>query len=248
MLVLRRRASEAIVFDGGLVVTLVDVIDHHAWLAFASPSVAKPVVVSVLCVDGDTTCIGVRNPASLRRTGNRVEIDLAPDELAADDQTAVTARATNPRPMDTVLLINTGRDDLLSIEGLTLTVSSVEQGRAVLSAKTSETDVPIGVSVFSVSGAEVKIGIEAPDHVRVYREEVWLAMLEANAGAASAGVWSSDDLASLAGATLGGSKQGGFKQGASEQGGPKQGGSEQGGPQLSTQPLADGASTGTATE
>ena len=46
----------------------------------------------------------------------------------------------------------------------------------------------IVLHVQEVSGSTVRIGIEAPRAMPVYREEIWLAVKEENAAAARAGV------------------------------------------------------------
>jgi carbon storage regulator len=185
VLVLRRRAQEAIVFEGGLVVTLVDVTDHRAWLAFSSPSIPARVVVSTLGITPETTCVAVRSPASVTHDGRVTSVSVSADDGPSDD--------------DTVLLVNRRLGERIDFDGLGLEVASIDQGRTVLRASVAEVEGPVGVSVFSVSGSEVKIGIDAPDTVRVYREEVWHAMRTANEGAAA---WSSSDLAALAGTPL----------------------------------------------
>ncbi len=50
------------------------------------------------------------------------------------------------------------------------------------------------VTVMSVSGHTVRLGIEAPSGVPIYREEIWLAVREENRAAAEA---APDALASL---------------------------------------------------
>ena len=42
------------------------------------------------------------------------------------------------------------------------------------------------VTVMGVSGHTVRLGIEAPSGVSIYREEIWLAVKEENAAAAAA--------------------------------------------------------------
>lgn len=184
MLVLRRRAQEAIVFEGGLTITLTDIVDHRAWLAFGAPAIPQPVAVATLGVGPDGICLGIRSPREVRHSGGT---------------TSVALERVEPGAADTVLLVNKRLGERLAFEGIDLDVSSLDQGRAVLSASVVGMSGPVGVSVFSVSGAEVKIGIAAPDDVRVYREEVWLAMRSANQGAA---VWSPADLESLTGSPL----------------------------------------------
>jgi len=44
----------------------------------------------------------------------------------------------------------------------------------------------IVVEVIEVSGSNVRVGIAAPKSVAVYREEIWRAVKEENAAAASA--------------------------------------------------------------
>ena len=180
MLVLRRRAHDAIVFEGGLLVTLVEVIEHRAWLGFSSPSITSPVVVAPLTVGSDSVCLGIRSPASQSRCQTVTTITLGTAPQVAEDS---------------VLLLNCNVGDRLQFEGLALEIASVGKGRAVLAASTKEISDPVSISVFTVSGAEVKIGIDAPAHLGVYREEVWAAMRRANREAAG---WSSEDLEGLA--------------------------------------------------
>lgn len=42
------------------------------------------------------------------------------------------------------------------------------------------------VTVLEVSGQTVRLGIDAPDGVTIYREEIWLSVKEENRAAASA--------------------------------------------------------------
>jgi len=58
-----------------------------------------------------------------------------------------------------------------------------------LSRKVGETIVigdDIRVTVMQVAGGSVRVGIEAPRSVPVYREELWLAVREENQAAAQA--------------------------------------------------------------
>ena len=58
-----------------------------------------------------------------------------------------------------------------------------------LSRKTGETIVigdDIRVTVMQVAGGSVRVGIEAPRSVPVYREELWLAVQAENRAAAEA--------------------------------------------------------------
>jgi len=51
----------------------------------------------------------------------------------------------------------------------------------------------VTITVLDVAGSSVRIGIEAPRDLRVYRYEIWLAVQEENRAAAEASV---DDLPS----------------------------------------------------
>jgi carbon storage regulator len=180
MLVLRRRAHEAIVFEGGMLVTLLDVLDHRAWLAFSAASIPVTIVISSIAVGPELACIAVQSPVAVSQSERVTTVTI-------DD-------GTGGRKNDAVLLLNRAIGEEIVFPGLTLRVASLDQGRPVLAATVAELDAPVGVSVFSVSGAEVKIGIDAPDHIRVYREEVWLAMRSENERAAT---WTPGDLAEL---------------------------------------------------
>ena len=46
----------------------------------------------------------------------------------------------------------------------------------------------ITVTVLEVSGSSVRLGIDAPSEVPIYRHEIWLAIKEENAAAALAPV------------------------------------------------------------
>ncbi len=59
----------------------------------------------------------------------------------------------------------------------------------ILARKTNESIViggEIEVSVIDIRGDQVKLGISAPRHVKVYRREVYEAILEENRQAAAA--------------------------------------------------------------
>jgi carbon storage regulator len=43
----------------------------------------------------------------------------------------------------------------------------------------------IKIRVLEVKGAQVKLGVDAPDHITVHREEIYLRILEENKKAAS---------------------------------------------------------------
>lgn len=189
MLVLRRRAREAIVFEGGLTLTLAEVADHRAWISFSAPSIPSPVVVTSTVTGTTTACIGVKAPAAIRYEDRATHV-----RVAVPQDSDGTSATSSPDP-SAVLLVNASVGDCVVTDGLTLTVGAIEQARVVLEATVLGIDATIGVSVFAVSGAEVKIGIAAPEDMRVYREEVWLAMRSANEAAAG---WSAEDLATLA--------------------------------------------------
>lgn len=68
----------------------------------------------------------------------------------------------------------------------------------VLTRKSGESifiDGKIKVSVVEAKGGAVKLGIEAPDHVLVYRGEIFEKILEENKQAATAGISDLDGLA-----------------------------------------------------
>jgi carbon storage regulator len=70
----------------------------------------------------------------------------------------------------------------------------------VLTRKSGESifiDGKIKVSVIEVKGGAVKLGIEAPDHVLVYRGEIFEKILEENKKAATSGISDLDELVGL---------------------------------------------------
>lgn len=45
----------------------------------------------------------------------------------------------------------------------------------------------VTIHVVEIAGNHVRVGVEAPRHVPVYREEIWAAVKQENQAAASAG-------------------------------------------------------------
>lgn len=178
MLVLRRRSQEVIVFEGGLSVTVLDVTDHRAWLGFEAPSIPSVVAISSQVLDTERAQIGVRSPSSLVTTGRRTTVALTP----------------GPPDPNAVLQLTRHVGDEIACEGITFTVASIANARVSLSLEVACIGRPVAVSVHSISGLEARIGIDAPDDLRVYRKELWLELLDANRGAAG---WSEDNLGAL---------------------------------------------------
>lgn len=176
MLVLRRRPFESILFDGGLKLTLAALQEHRAWLSFSAPGLEREIVLAALGVSNDGACIGVRAPRSIGEDGPTLEI-----VTGGSDQV--------------VVLVNRKLGEQLRFPGMSVSLQAVEGDRAVLALELASVGGTIGVSIFSVTGAEAKIGIEAPREVRVFREEVWQELEAANTEAGSG--WSESDLASL---------------------------------------------------
>ncbi len=72
----------------------------------------------------------------------------------------------------------------------------------ILSRKINE-KIKIGsditLTIIEVRGDQVKIGVEAPKHVKVFREEVFQAIQEENKAAAASALSAQDDLSVLSG-------------------------------------------------
>ena len=70
----------------------------------------------------------------------------------------------------------------------------------ILSRKINE-KIKIGsditLTIIEVRGDQVKIGVEAPKHVKVFREEVFQAIQEENKAAAASALSAQDDLSVL---------------------------------------------------
>ncbi|MGI5174152.1 carbon storage regulator CsrA [Treponema sp. OMZ 840] len=72
----------------------------------------------------------------------------------------------------------------------------------ILSRKINE-KIKIGsditLTIIEVRGDQVKIGVEAPKHVKVFREEVFQAIQDENKAAAASAVSAQSDLSVLSG-------------------------------------------------
>lgn len=176
MLVLRRRPCESIVFDGGLKITVTALQDQRAWLAISAPDVTDPVVLAVLSVGTEEACIGVRGPDTIARDGAVLTLGTRADD-------------------DLVLLTTRRPGDILRFSGLNVTIDAVETDRAVLGLELAAITGRVTISAFPATGGEVKIGIDAPREVRVFREEVWRELESANTNAGAG--WSPSELEAL---------------------------------------------------
>ena len=66
----------------------------------------------------------------------------------------------------------------------------------------------VKVTVVEVKGNQIRLGIDAPNHIRIYREEIWVQILEENRKAAAAAGDLSEELSGLAEQWKGRSPQG----------------------------------------
>jgi sRNA-binding carbon storage regulator CsrA len=174
MLVLRRRSQEAIVFEGGLVLTVVELVDHHAWLAFEGPDIDGAVTIATLGIGPAGATIGVRSPERVTFDAERATVTRAVSNPATD------ARA--------VLLLQTPLGGAIELGGLQLEVTSLANERVGLGIDVKCLPSRITVAVHSVSGVEARIGIDAAPQLRVTRKELWLEMLAQNQAAARSSV------------------------------------------------------------
>jgi sRNA-binding carbon storage regulator CsrA len=178
MLVLRRRPNEAIVFDGGLVLTLAAVNSKVAWIAVSEPTETDPVVVGLPATATDVAELSVRSPRIIERSGDHTSVEVSPD---ADP--------------DSVLVLSRPPGATVEIGSVRLRVATINEDRCYLELEASSLPAAVTLSVVSVSTVDARIGVNAPAELRVYRKEVWDEMQAANT--AAAGEWTKADLAAL---------------------------------------------------
>jgi len=183
MFVIRRREAEAIMFEGGLTVTVDAIAERAAWLRFESPEIPGSLVVAVLEAAPARLCVGVAAPESLKVSagGSTTSVTVAPGEA--------------PGPPGRVLLVNAVPGQRIEFDGLTLgVVPSGTAKPALLAVETPALGGQVELAIITVSKFDVTVGISAPPDLRVYRLEVWRQLLEANQAAAG---WQPGDLAGL---------------------------------------------------
>jgi sRNA-binding carbon storage regulator CsrA len=171
MLVLRRRSQEVIVFEGGLTLTVVELVDHHAWLSFEGPGIDGAITFSPMATNETTATIGIRSPSSITFDGSTGKV--------------TRSSTTDPASDRAVILLRIDVGERIDFDGLGLELSSLANGRATLTVDVACLPSRVGVAVHAVSGAEARIGIDAPPEIRVTRKELWLEMLAANQGAST---------------------------------------------------------------
>ena len=179
MLVLRRRPNEAIVFDGGLMLTLVSVDGHDAWLDFSGGGLERPIALALPANASGHAALSLRNPRHVTLTGSTTVVELTGAE---EDLGAVLTLSRHP-------------GDSLQVGPLCFLLTSIEEDRVYLELRTESLPAPVTLSIFTVSTVDARIGVNAPAELRVYRKEVWDEMQAANT--AAAGEWTPEDLAAL---------------------------------------------------
>lgn len=180
MLVLRRRPNEAIVFDGGLVLTLVQVSGRSAWLAFAHPDFDAPIELAIPAHAAQRAELAIRGVRSFTRTETTSTAELATSEDGDPEAVLTFTRAPG---------------DEIVVGPLRFLLSAIEEDRVYLELHTERLAAPVTLSIVTVSTVDARIGVNAPPELRVYRREVWQEMQAANT--AAAGEWTKEDLAAL---------------------------------------------------
>jgi len=184
MFVIRRHAGEAVMFEGGLAVTVHAIVDRAAWLAFTSPDIAGAVVVAVVAADPERLCVAVAGPEG-----------LTPSADGRTTTVAVSAEVAGPAA-DRVLLVGVSPGQRIEFDGLSLGAApSGSDKPALLAVEAPALGGPVELAIITVSKFDATIGVAAPPDLRVYRLEVWEQLLEANRAAAG---WEAGDLAALA--------------------------------------------------
>ncbi|HVB06597.1 MAG TPA: carbon storage regulator [Acidimicrobiales bacterium] len=180
MLVLRRRPNEAIVIDGGLTLTLLQVTGGVAWLCFTTATTPGRVEVAVPANALKAAELSFRGVRALSRRG-----PLTTLELTADGEPELEA----------VVTLTRRPGEAIEVAGLNFSLTSIEKERLYLELTAQGLGAPITLSIVDVSSVDARIGVSAPPEIRVNRAELWEQMQAANA--AAAGEWSAEDLAAL---------------------------------------------------
>lgn len=181
MLVLRRRLHEAVVFDGGLSLSLASLEGRRAWLTLEGPGLRVPVTVATYAEAPDRGRLAIAGAVAVERRGDDVAV-------------SVTASTAAELPGPVVLVVERCPGERVTVEGMTMMLASVDGGRPTWGIQLPALAGGVSITVFSTSAVDARLGINAPSEVRVYRREVWLELQAANQGAAG---WTPEELATL---------------------------------------------------
>lgn len=194
MLVLRRRVHEAVVFGGGVSMSVASLEGRRTWLTFEAPGLSRPVTVTTMSVAADRACLGICSPRTVGHLPGQPGTLQVTLEEELGQPGGVDGREDAASPGDIVLMVERRRGERVAVDGLGIVLVSTEGGRAAWGIEAPTLEERVSVTVFSCSGMDARIGIDAPPAMRVYRREVWLEMQAANRGAAD---WTPEELASL---------------------------------------------------
>lgn len=180
VLVLNRRPGESILVEDDIDISVLRGGNESMWLRIASPKIAPSVLLGATAVSTSELRleIGAPRKAWIDEEGVHVEV-------AEGAHPAVAGHATISFFCRPGQIAKVGA-------GLELGVGPTERGHTCLTLDGPAIGVQIRLALIRLSKSCVRLGVDAPGR-RVYRKELWEALVAANTAAAGTG----DDLSDL---------------------------------------------------
>ena len=179
MLVLNRRPGESVIIEPDVHVTVLSVADRRVRISFAAPNLPTLFVSAAVTSASDARLeIGPLSEVSFEAGRVRIEVwaHASPAHGAQHDAQAGADPDTQP-----ALAINRAVGERVDVgDDVWVGVASVSKGNPCIAFGGTAVGEEVRITLIRPAGSYVRLGVEAPNR-RVYREELWAAMLAAGA-------------------------------------------------------------------
>jgi len=175
VLVLNRRPGESILVEEGIDICVLQAGTDSLFLRIAAPRVDPSVVLGATAVSTRELRLQIGAPSKAWIDEDGVHV-----EVAGGGHPATAGHATLSFSCRSGLVARVG-------EGLELGVGPTERGHPCLTLDGPAVGVQVRLALIRLSKSCVRLGVDAPGR-RVYRKELWDAVVAANTAAAGTGV------------------------------------------------------------
>jgi sRNA-binding carbon storage regulator CsrA len=175
VLVLNRRPGESIYVEGGIDIAVLRSTHQAVWLRIAGETISPAVLLGATALSAEELCLEVGAPLRAWVDDHEVRV-----EVASRGQLSVERHATFSFYCRPGQVAKVG-------EGLELGVAPTERGHPCVTLGGKAIGVQLRLALIRLARSCVRLGIDAPG-LRVYRRELWEALIAANTAAAGTDV------------------------------------------------------------
>ena len=174
MLVLNRRPGESIYVEGDIDISVLRATHQAVWLRIGGERIAPSVILGATALSAEELRLEVGAPLRAWVGDHEVRIEVASRGHLSVEKHATFSFHCRPGQVAKVG------------EGLELGVGPTERGHPCLTLGGEAVGAQLRLALIRLARSCVRLGIDAPG-LRVYRKELWEALVAANTAAAGTG-------------------------------------------------------------